>query len=244
MRKLVTVALAAAISLCAFAQDDDNERFDNIEESVLSGDLLRLPTRSDVVSVIFLDHIGWGTNVISTKDFNPWQRQSGNFFVNLIGLKVAPASWFDFTLGIDFGVQYFASWEDLFSRDDSGKLTMTKFATKYPGVGLTKSRSSFNNLYFSAPALLEFKWERFTFAAGAEAALNFAGGTTYSFNAGYSHEEGDTNGLEVNLFSWDVMAVISYSKVGVFAKWRPASVQVLKGAPQFSWWTIGGVLGF
>ena len=56
MKKLVTVALAAAISLCAFAQDDDNERFDNVEESVLSGDLLRLPTRLPTTPV---RHIGW-----------------------------------------------------------------------------------------------------------------------------------------------------------------------------------------
>lgn len=244
MKKLVIVALAAAVSFGAFAQESGKDKLDRLEESVISGDVLKISSENEVVSVKFLDHIGWGANIASSNDFKPWNGKSGNWFFNIVGLQIAPASWFDFNIGIDFGGQYFASRDNVFSRNDAGKLVIAPFATVAPGLELTKSRSSFRNLYFSAPVLLEFKADKFTFAAGAEAALNFAGSTRYEYDAGYRYQEGGTKGLEVNLFSWNVMAVVSYSKLGVFFKWRPASVQVFQGTPQFTWWTIGGVLGF
>ena len=83
----------------------------------------------DVVSLDPISHIGYGYNIVKTSDFNP--SASGEFFVNILTLKLNP---FDF-LGLDIGVDYktvnFRSTDDAFYLDANKIIHAMPYKEKY-----------------------------------------------------------------------------------------------------------------
>lgn len=245
MKKLALVILCLLACTATFAQEDGKEKLEELEKAILDGDGLRITSKNKVVCLDFLNHIGWGAHVVTSKDFDPWRGHSGEAFLNLFCVKINPTKWFGLDLGCDFGFQYFMSKEQFFTRDADAKVVITPFTAF--GLGFDEKRSTLSNVRFSFPALLDFKIDKFSIGLGAEATLNFGGDASYKYEAGYQKLNSEMSGVDVNLFTWDAIAIVSYYKLGVLFKYRPASVQVYPGNnpyPKMSFWTIGAILGF
>ena len=83
----------------------------------------------------------------------------------------------------------------------------------------------------------------FELGAGAEARLNFAGSTSFSYRQDNRYVSVEERKAKLNLFNYDILAVFSMNDMGIYFKYYPKGSRFLpEGSVDFSWMTLGIVL--
>ena len=229
MKKLFAFLAAALLAVPAFSQVEDL-------------DLTLAQSNDEVVSFEMVDHIGYGFNIAQSDAFEP--KTGSHFFVNVFNLNIRPAENFGISIGADYVFNTIRSEKSAFFVDENKKVQAIDFGDMV-GSKAKKMRSNIEYSSFSFPVLLKGLFGDFHIGAGAEAVLNFGGHTYTSYQEDNNKYEITQRKAKLNTFTFDAMAFISYNELGAFVKYYPKSSKVLaEGSVDYSYWTIGVVIGF
>ena len=110
-------------------------------------------SKSDRSSLELLDHIGFGYNLVKSDSFTP--SSSGEFFVNIIDLKLYPSENFGIEIGVDYKTRDFNSKKDAFYLDGDNYVQAMSFSDKYPNADESSKNFSRFGLR-SNPTVLSF----------------------------------------------------------------------------------------
>ena len=223
MRKLLLLVLAALFPVIALAEDDDSVIY-----------------RSSNDKVVFdaLAHIGYGYHFVKSNSFNPMG--GGEFFVNLVKLKVYPVPYFGLEVAADLRLDHFSSKEDGFRLDADKKVQPFGMAREF-GDNLQKVRGWMHMNSFSFPALLKVGNDACKFGAGAELLLSYRGTANYRYKLDGEKHRNKEKGMALNTFSYDFIGVIAFDELSVFFKYYPkgSSLLVDGSGVNMDYWTAG-----
>lgn len=229
MKKLIAVLAAALLAVPAFSQVEDH-------------DLTIAESNDGIVSFEMVDHIGYGFHIVKSDAFEP--KGGSNFFVNVFNLNIRPAESFGIGIGVDYNFNTIRSKQAAFFVDDNKLVQAIDFGDVV-GSKAEKMKSSIEYSSFSFPVLFKGLFGDFHIGIGAEAVLNFGGHTYTSYREDNSTFEITQRKAKLNTFTYDAMAFISMDELGAFVKYYPKSSKVLaEGSVDYSYWTIGIVVGF
>lgn len=222
---MIVSALAALMAVTAFAQ----------EEPIYTSPDGQLTF--DVVS-----HVGFGYHVTKSTTFTP--SFSSEFFVNIVKLGVYPVQQLGFELGVDVEGNFFNSKTSAFAVDSQKKIQAISFPNP-EGGNLDKTRGGFNYLTFNAPLLVKGIFGKVEIGVGAEASLNCLGETYYRFRQENKYTRVEMTDADVNLFSYGIIASLSYDDAGVYFKYYPKGSRILPdGSVDVNFVTVGIAFGF
>ena len=94
MKRIALFILSLALAAPAFAQEED------------SRDIYT----NGIFAFNIADHVGWGYNIVTTDAFTP--AYCGEYFINVLALKVRPVQGLTLKLGVD------CKWDDFGSKKD------------------------------------------------------------------------------------------------------------------------------
>ena len=235
---LIAAALFAFIP-SAFAQEDDG--------SVLEGNPLTLYTSpSGIFSVDIFSHIGFGAHIIRSDDFAPKPFSSYEFFLNVFKLTMYPLDFVGVEIGGDLEFNWVGSRENFFYTLDDRTIQVGKFVD-IAGSSVDRQRGKVDIFGINFPAMLKFKFGNFRIGGGAQAMLNFNGGTQYEYRQGNKRTLVTYKGAEVNLFSYAFIGMISYYNIGFYFQYYPSKVNLFTdtpGTPKMGLMTAGIAFGF
>jgi hypothetical protein len=198
---------------------------------------IKASAQEDVLSMEVASHIGFGYNIVKTSDFEP--SASGEFFVNIIGLKLYPTNFFGIEAGVDYKTIDFSSKEDAFYLDANKVIQAKPFKEKY-NENYTKNFSRFRTNTFSIPVTLNLVAGDFKFGGGAEANFNLAGRIKDKFFVDGKKNKYIDKGAQFNKFNYNFVAYLSYSDTGIYFKYYPKSSRLMpEGGVDVSYMTIG-----
>ena len=222
MKKTICILLAATLAVTAFAQAES-------QTSVYASPDGRIAL--DVVS-----RLGWGFGFVKSDEFEP--KGSGEFFFNMLNLKVYPVPAFGLELGADMGVRYIGSRENAFVQHDH-IIDAVDFSTISDS---DRARSSINILSINVPLLAKFRMDKFQIGGGVEAQINLTGNSRYSYREQDTRVEAITYRGKINTLTYGFVGIIGISSVSVFAKFYPKRF-LPNESVNFSFWTLGVALG-
>lgn len=231
MKKILTV-LAALVAFVSVAQ---------AQPDVLS--VYTSPT--EVVKLNMFSHMGYGFHFVTSDDFKANTFGNGEFFLNVLKLDIRPTEYFQISLGADLAFNHFHASDYLFYQTggDAHLLRSQKFSEVLAG-GFSKQVGYFGNFFLGFPLLLKANFDGFSFGAGAEANLNLTGHSGYRYKQEFKRTEIKEERLGLNLFNYGIIAMISYSDVGLYFKYYPSGSRILPGESlQFKYWTLGICVG-
>lgn len=233
MKKILIIAITALITFPAFAQDYSDDRVYTSEDGRFAFDLL--------------SHIGYGYNIISSDSFNPsW---SGEFFLNLAKGGFYPVENLGFELGIDIKFSDFSSKQAAFMLNSDRLVQAIDFSRLEslgiaPTSALERFRSSFDVFSISFPVLAKGIFGDFQLGLGVDASLNVSGNTDYNYRVRNRRYQVSEDDAKLNVFTYGLMAAVSYSDFGIYVKYYPESSKLLPaGSMDLNYLTIGIVLG-
>ena len=226
MKKLFPIALAALLSAPVFAQESTSCP----------------PSSSDrhVLSVGGLSHWGWGYSFVQSNEFKP--AGSGEFFLNVLDVKLYPVEEFGLELGLDCKWTYTGSKENMF-RQNSEHIVDSAVPFSTLGKTLKNSRSQISIFSLSVPVLAKVVIDRFRIGVGAEANFNLVGDTFYRYRADGERTREKTKKLALNKFSYNFVGLVGFGHLTVFGKYYPKNSRMLpEGSVNFNYWTLGVAL--
>ena len=176
------------------------------------------------VSLEFGTHMGWGYNIVKTNDFKP--SGSGEFFVNILNLKIFPVNGFGIEVGVDYKTMDFDSKEDAFYLDGDKKIQVKSAKEAYP-AGITKFRSLFRSNTFSAPVMLKFEAGTTSIGLGVEGNMNLTGRVKNKYFDGDQKIKDIKKGAQFTKYNYNFLATLSFDGTGVYFRYYPKSVSIL-----------------
>ena len=202
---------------------------------------------SEVVHLNMFSHTGYGFHFVSKGEFTANTFGNGEFFLNILDLNIRPVEAFEIKLGADIAFNHFHSKDYAFYQTggDAHLMKAVKFADMPSLAGsYSETMGYFGNFFFSFPLLLKAHIDGFSFGAGAEANLNISGNNGYRYRQDYKRTDIKEEKLGMNLFSYGIIATLSYNGAGLYFKYYPASSRILAdGSAAFSYWTLGVCFG-
>ena len=195
----------------------------------------------DVVSLDPISHIGYGYNIVKTSDFNP--SASGEFFVNILTLKLNPVDFLGLDIGVDYKTVNFRSTDDAFYLDANKIIHAMPYKEKYK-ENYTRNFSRFWTNTFSTPVTLNFYAGDFAVGLGAEANFNLAGRVKDKFFVDSKKHKYIEKGAQFNKFNYNLLAYISYADTGIYFRYYPKNSRLIpEGGLDVSYMTVGVVFG-
>lgn len=208
---LIAGALMALFSSRAFAQNEDSAF------EIVSSD-------SGVVSLDAASHIGFGYNLLKSNDFT--SSFSGEFFVNILNLKVYPTSGFGIEVGIDYKTMGFDSKEDAFFLDNDKKIQVGKISDVISGTP-DKFRSRFRSNTFSVPVMLKFEAGTTSIGLGVEGDMNLGGRVKNKYFENDKKVKDIKKGAQFAKYNYNFLATLSFDGTGVYFRYYPKSSPLL-----------------
>lgn len=204
-------------------------------------------TENGVFSLDLLSHIGMGAHLYNAENFTPNNFSSFEAFFNLVKLKLYPVPVVGIEAGADVEFNWFSSQDNYFYTDSERNLKVGKLLD-IAGEGSSKHKSSVDFFGMNFPVMLKLHFGDFRLGAGAQAMLNFTGGTDFRYRKGNMLNETSYKDAKVNLFSYAIIAQISYAHIGLYYKYYPSQpvfFPATDGAPAIkNLMTVGIAVGF
>jgi len=213
-KTLLIISVLVALPLFssqALAQDEDTSL------EIVSSD-------SGAVSLDALSHIGFGYNLLKSDDFDCYA--SGEFFVNILDLKVYPSPGFGIEIGLDYKTMDFNSKVEAFYLDAEKKIQVKPFGDVYSG-DFTKARSRFRSNTFSAPVTLNFVAGTTKIGLGVEGNLNLDGRVKNKYFDGDKKIKDIKKGAQFTKYNYNFLASISFDGTGIYFRYYPKSLSIL-----------------
>ena len=204
-------ALMALVSSSAFAQDEDTS-------------LTIIASDNGKVEFDAGTHIGFGYNLLKSDDFTT--SGSGEFFVNILNLKIFPVNGFGIEVGVDYKTMDFNSKEDAFYLDGDKRIQVKSAKEAYP-AGITKFRSLFRSNTFSAPVMLKFEAGTTSIGLGVEGNMNLTGRVKNKYFDGDQKIKDIKKGAQFTKYNYNFLATLSFDGTGVYFRYYPKSVRIL-----------------
>ena len=201
----------ALVSSTAFAQDEDTSL------TIIASDNGKIEFDAGT-------HIGFGDNLLKSDDFT--SSGSGEFFVNILNLKIFPINGFGIEVGIDYKTMDFNSKEDAFYLDGDKKIQVKSAKEAYP-AGITKFRSRFRSNSFSAPVMLKFEAGTTSIGLGVEGNMNLTGRVKNKYFDGDQKIKDIKKGAQFTKYNYNFLATLSFDGTGVYFRYYPKSVSIL-----------------
>ena len=221
MKRILTIILAASMAFTALAQSDREPLYSSADGTVTFN---------------LLSRFGYGYNFVKTEAFEPIS--SGETFLTIFQIGLYPTENLGFELGADIAYNYFRSKNRTFTLDSSRKIQVVDIPTTEGNM--ERFRSGIGSVSANFPLVVKGIFGKFELGAGAEARLNFAGSTSFSYRQDNRYVSVEERKAKLNLFNYDILAVISYDDMGVYFKYYPKGPRFLpEGSVDFSWMTLG-----
>ena len=214
----------ALISVRAFAQDEDS--------------LFEIASSpSGVVQFDAGTHIGFGYNLLKSSDFTC--SGSGEFFVNILNLKIFPVSGFGIELGVDYKTMDFNTKEEAFFLDNDKQIQVGKISDVVSG-NPEKFRSRFRSNTFSAPVMLKFEAGTTSIGLGVEGNMNLTGRVKNKYFENDKKVKDIKKGAQFTKYNYNFLATLSFDGTGVYFRYYPKSVQLLpEGSVNIGFMSVG-----
>ena len=224
MKRILTIILDASMALTALAQSDREPLYSSADGSVTFN---------------MLSHLGYGYHFVKTEAFEPIS--SGETFLNVFQIGLYPAENLGFELGADIAYNYFRAKNRSFTLDSDRKIQVVDIPTAEGNI--QRFRSNIGSVSANFPLVVKGLFGKFELGAGAEARLNFAGSTSFSYRQDNRYVSVEERKAKLNLFNYDILAVFSMNDMGIYFKYYPKGSRFLpEGSVDFSWMTLGIVL--
>jgi len=233
MKKFAIILLSFVLAAPAFAQESTEDLYNDI-----------YTTENGVFSFNIVDHVGWGYHFVKTEDFTP--SYCGDYFINILAVKVRPTSFLTLKAGLDCEWNDFGSKKTRFYRDEDDH---TVQATDFSGLldlnsGLQRTRSYFGVYSFSVPVLAKLNFGKFEIGGGAEMNFNVGSETSYSYERDDTRSTHVTNNIKLNTFTYNFVAMVGFDGIDIFAKFYPkASRPLAAGSITYNYMTFGVAFG-
>ena len=223
------LALAAAFS--AYCQDNSTlSTLSNDIKEAMKGEAEYNPliAQSDngVLRLYTSSHVGYGLYGLSTEAFDP--SLSWEFFVNLCRFGLYPTDYLGFEVNADLGLNSFRSRKSILALDADRDVIAVSVDGYLPG-NVRKFRSGLDFVSLNFPLFVKYYYEDFAVGAGTEVSLNFAGRTNFKYANGNDYYSTVQKKADINLFTYALIATMSYKDLGFFIKFYPKSTGILSG---------------
>ena len=226
MKRIAIIALSMLLAAPVFAQNEE-------------GSLDIIKSSDEKVSLSAIDHLGYGFHFVNSEAFTPNKWNSGDFFLNLLKLKIRPVENFGITISADVDWHFFSSKTHAFVLDSGKKVQAADFSKAVIDASAKNNRGRFYYTAFNFPVLLKGYFGKFQIGAGAEASLNLKGSIRYSYDYDDLHFDVSEQKAETNKFSYGFVATASYDGLGVFCKYYPKSSKILPdGSVDLNFFTV------
>ena len=225
-KTLFIISVLVAMPLFGFqAQAQDESAFE-----IVSSD-------SGVVSLDAASHIGFGYNLLKSDDFT--SSGSGEFFVNILNLKIYPTDVFGVEIGVDYKTMDFESKEQAFYLDGDKKIQVKPFNEVYPG-NFTKTRSRFRSNTFSVPVLFKLVAGTTSIGLGVEGNMNLNGRVKGKYFDGDKKVKDIKKGAQFTKYDYNFLATLDFDGTGVYFRYYPKSSQILpEGSVNVGFMAVG-----
>lgn len=226
MKKIVLIAgaMMALFSFRAFAQEEDNR-------------LELAASKSGIFELDAISHTGFGYNLLKSEAFEC--SESGEFFINILNMRIFPVNGIGIELGIDYKTMDFNSKEYAFYLDGDKKIQAGKTADLYPG-DLKKFRSRFRSNTFCAPIMLKFEAGTTSLGLGVEGNMNLAGRVKNKYFQNDKKVKDIKKGAQFTRYNYNFLATLSFDGTGVYFRYYPKSVQILpEGSIKANFMAVG-----
>ena len=224
MKRIALFILSLALAAPAFAQEED------------SRDIYT----NGIFAFNIADHVGWGYNIVTTDAFTP--AYCGEYFINVLALKVRPVQGLTLKLGVDCKWDDFSSKNDFFYRNpaDNKTVQVVKKTDVFSLARAENYSSRFGYFALAVPVMAKVSFDKFDIGGGAELNFNLAGSVRHSYDRGDTNTSVSTTKIGLNTFTYNFMAFAGFDGFDVFAKFYPkASRPLAAGSLNYSFWTIG-----
>lgn len=221
MKRILTIIFAAFMAVSALAQSDREPLYCSADGTVTFN---------------LLSRFGYGYHIMETEAFEP--ASSGETFLNVFQIGLYPTENLGFELGADIAYNYFRAKNRSFTLDSNRLVQVVDIPTIEGTV--ERFRSNIGSVSANFPLVAKGIFGKFELGAGAEARLNFAGSTSFSYRQDNRYVSVEERKAKLNLFNYDILAVISYDDMGIYFKYFPKGSRFLpEGSVDFSWMTVG-----
>jgi hypothetical protein len=208
----------------AFAQEDDSFAI--------------VSTPDGVVSLDAASHIGFGYNLLKSDSFT--SSGSGEFFVNILDLKVYPSKSFGVEIGVDYKTMDFNSKENYFYLDSDKKIQAGKAVDQYGGMD--KFRSRFRSNTFSAPVTLNLVAGTTKLSVGVEGNMNLTGRVKNKYFENGQKVKDIQKGAQFNRYNYNFFAALSFDGTGVYFRYYPKNSELLPaGSVKVGFMSVGAI---
>lgn len=195
----------------------------------------------DRLQLEVLSHVGYGFHIVKTPDFKP--AVSGGFFFNVMQMDVFPHENLGLSLGVDCAFERFTSRSAEFYLDSDHLIQALDFSSHSVPVG-SKHRGGFKYFSFHVPLMVRGILGDLKVSAGGELGVNLPGTAYYSHTVDNRTTRVSETKARLNTCSFAIVASVTYSDLGFFAKFYPKATSVLpSGSVSMSYWTIGFLFG-
>ena len=227
MKRIALFILSLALAAPAFAQEGDSR-------DIYTNGIFAFNTA---------DHVGWGYNIVTTDAFTP--AYCGEYFINVLALKVRPVQGLTLKLGVDCKWDDFGSKKDYFFRADDKTVQAMKVPDVISLIGVEKFSGRFGYFSLALPVMAKVSFDKFDIGGGAELNFNLAGSVRHSYYRGDTNTSVSTTKIGLNTFTYNFMGFVGFDGFDVFAKFYPkASRPLAAGSLNYSCWTIGVAADF
>ncbi len=228
MKRFLISALTALVAVTAFAAPPDEPLYSS-ENGTFTFDLF--------------SHLGYGYHAVKSDAFKA--SHSGEFFFNIVKFGLYPTEHLGFELGGDFEVNFVRSKKTFFGLDSKNLIQVVDFNTFEIGKTLEKPRGGFSFLTANFPLMVKGIFNSVEVGVGAEASLNFLGETNLRYEVGNTRTQKQQSDAQVNLFSYGLIATLSYDGLGLYFKYYPKGSKVLPdGSVDLNYVTVGAAFDF
>lgn len=229
MKKILLSILALAAAFSAYCQDDStlSTLSKDIKEAVkgeVEYDPLIAQSDNGVLRLYTSSHVGYGLYGISTEAFEP--SLSWEFFVNLCRFGLYPTDYLGFEVNADLGLNSIRSRKTILALDGDRDV-IPLHAGEYLPSNSRRFRSGLDFVSLNFPLFVKYNYEDFAVGAGTEISMNFAGRTNYKYAVGNDHYSTVQKRADINLFTYALIATMSYKDLGFFIKFYPKYAGIL-----------------
>jgi hypothetical protein len=191
---------------------------------------------SGVVTLDAAEYIGFGYNLLKSNDFTC--SGSGEFFVNILDLKVYPTPAFGIEIGVNYKTMDFNSKDNFFYLDGDKKIQVGKTADQYGGM--EKFRSRFRSNTFSAPVMLNFVAGTTRVGLGVEGNMNLTGRVKNKYFENDQKIKDIKKGAQFERYNYNFLATLSFDGTGVYFRYYPKNSRILpEGSVNVGFMAVG-----
>ena len=239
MKKLFVAALAALVSLTAFAQSF----------AIEDGEAAPATETENNYKVKYIGEFGFGFHLMNTGDASfidntPAFGKNREIFFSLFGAEYNPFKYVGIAAMADLNWDAYRLNSQHFWQPANGTVTVADLE----GSNYTQIKKSvLRSFGFDFPVELRLHFGDLDIAAGVVGELNFAGRTKFKavdVHGGVVKNTPDMRVKDIKSipFTYSYRATVSYSGIGLYVKYNPCSQFEPGAGPQFSYWTVGLIM--